>query len=167
MTTPTTQSFDYKIILIGDSAHPSLPTSAHGAGQAIEDRATIAKCLELARKATVPLALRTCEKPRYSRASSAQDFGNKRREFWHKTDFEAPKKNSQSLSMPLPAWLFGHDAQGYAYEGIAAAASSIENGTEYILDNEPPPGQEHRVYDFKAEDASPWVRGETAPRARL
>lgn len=69
--------------------------------------------------------------------------------------------------MPLPKWLFGHDPQAYAYEEFEAAASSIENGTEYAPKNVPPPGQDHRVYDFKAEDASPWVRGEIEPRARL
>ena len=80
MATPKSQLVDYKlawrdplpkwvsnharIILIGDSAHPFLPTSAQGAGQAIEDGATIAICLELAGKADVPLALCTCEKLR-------------------------------------------------------------------------------------------------------
>ncbi|KAI1608312.1 hypothetical protein EDD36DRAFT_469720 [Exophiala viscosa] len=183
MATPKSQLVDYKlvwrdplpkwvsqharIILIGDSAHPFLPTSAQGAGQAIEDGATIAICLELAGKAKVPLALRTCEKLRYARASLAQQIGKETREIWHKTDFEAIKKNPQSLSMPLPAWLFGHDPQGYAYEEFEAAASSIENGTDYIPKNVPPPGQDHRVYDFKAEDASPFLRGETELRARL
>jgi 2-polyprenyl-6-methoxyphenol hydroxylase-like FAD-dependent oxidoreductase len=85
MATPKSQLVDYKlvwrdplptwvskharIILIGDSAHPFLPTSAQGAGQAVEDGATVAICLELAGKDNVPLALKTCERLRYILAS--------------------------------------------------------------------------------------------------
>ena len=53
-----------RMILLGDSAHPFLPTSGQGAGQAVEDAGTIAICLELAGRDQVPLALRTCEKIR-------------------------------------------------------------------------------------------------------
>lgn len=79
--TPENQLVDYKLvwreplpgwtskhgrmILLGDSAHPFLPTSGQGAGQAVEDGGTIAICLELAGKGQVPLAVRTCEKLRY------------------------------------------------------------------------------------------------------
>lgn len=54
-----------RVMLVGDSAHPFLPTSGQGAGQAVEDAATVAVCLELAEKDQVPLALQTCEKLRY------------------------------------------------------------------------------------------------------
>jgi 2-polyprenyl-6-methoxyphenol hydroxylase-like FAD-dependent oxidoreductase len=78
--TPEAQLIDYKLLwrdplpkwvskhgrmmLVGDSAHPFLPTSGQGAGQAIEDAATVAICLELAGKDKVPLGLRTSEKLR-------------------------------------------------------------------------------------------------------
>lgn len=78
--TPASQLVDYKLvwrdplprwtskhgrmIVIGDSAHPFLPTSAQGASQAMEDGATLAICLELAGKQKVQLALRVCEKLR-------------------------------------------------------------------------------------------------------
>jgi 2-polyprenyl-6-methoxyphenol hydroxylase-like FAD-dependent oxidoreductase len=78
--TPEAQLIDYKLLwrdplpkwvskhgrmmLVGDSAHPFLPTSGQGAGQAIEDAATVAICLELAGKEKVPLGLRTSEKLR-------------------------------------------------------------------------------------------------------
>lgn len=81
MATPETQLVDYKLcwrdplstwvskharmMILGDAAHPFLPTSAQGAGQAVEDGATIAICLELGGKGKVPLSLRTCEKLRY------------------------------------------------------------------------------------------------------
>lgn len=54
-----------RVMLIGDSAHTFLPTSIQGAGQAMEDAATIAICLQLAGKDKIPLALRTCQKMRY------------------------------------------------------------------------------------------------------
>jgi 2-polyprenyl-6-methoxyphenol hydroxylase-like FAD-dependent oxidoreductase len=79
--TPETQLIDYKLLwrdplrtwvsehgrvmLLGDAAHPFLPTSGQGAGQAIEDAGTVAICLELAGKDQIPLALRTAEKLRY------------------------------------------------------------------------------------------------------
>ena len=52
------------MMLVGDSAHPFLPTSGQGAGQAVEDAATIAICLELAGKQGISLALRASEKIR-------------------------------------------------------------------------------------------------------
>lgn len=104
---------------------------------------------------------------RYARASLAQQIGKETREVWHKTDFEQAKKNPESLSMPLPQWLFGHDPQKYAYDEFEVAAEAVENGTEYIPKNVPPKGQNHRVQDFKVETASPWLRGENQQRARL
>lgn len=78
--TPEKQLVDYKLLwrdplpgwvskhgrmmLVGDSAHPFLPTSGQGAGQAVEDAATVAICLELAGKDRIGLALRTSEKIR-------------------------------------------------------------------------------------------------------
>lgn len=78
--TPPNQIFDHKLawrdslprwtskhnrmIVLGDAAHPFLPTSGQGAGQAIEDCATIAICLELAGKDRVALGLQICEKLR-------------------------------------------------------------------------------------------------------
>jgi 2-polyprenyl-6-methoxyphenol hydroxylase-like FAD-dependent oxidoreductase len=48
-----------RIALLGDSAHPFLPSSAQGAGQAMEDAVTLALCLKKAGKGNVPAALRT------------------------------------------------------------------------------------------------------------
>lgn len=78
--TPENQLIDYKLLwrdplpgwvskhgrmlLVGDSAHPFLPTSGQGAAQAIEDAATVAICLELAGKKQVHQALHISEKIR-------------------------------------------------------------------------------------------------------
>ncbi|KAL2018422.1 hypothetical protein VTK56DRAFT_841 [Thermocarpiscus australiensis] len=56
---PTWVSKHARILLLGDAAHPFLPTSAQGATQAMEDGVTIAVCLRRAGKANVPAAVRT------------------------------------------------------------------------------------------------------------
>ncbi|OQV05068.1 hypothetical protein CLAIMM_09863 [Cladophialophora immunda] len=172
--TPPDQLVDYKLlwrdplpgwvsrhgrmILVGDSAHPFLPTSGQGAGQAVEDAATVAICLELAGRNRVPLALRTSEKIRYARATLAQRIGIETRDAWHKTDWEAVKKNPKLLEMPRPDWLFGHDPQDYAYEEFETAAHAVETGCEYVPRNIPPPGQTHRTGDFSGKKLKAWTK---------
>lgn len=56
---PTWTSKQGRIALLGDSAHPFLPTSAQGATQAMEDGVTIAICLRRAGKENIPAALAT------------------------------------------------------------------------------------------------------------
>jgi 2-polyprenyl-6-methoxyphenol hydroxylase-like FAD-dependent oxidoreductase len=80
---PTWVSRSGKVALIGDSAHPHLPTSAQGASQATEDGAVLALCLTLAGKGNVPLATRTYEKLRYDRVRQAQKTGEDLRDRWH------------------------------------------------------------------------------------
>lgn len=47
----------HAIVLLGDSCHPHLPTSAQGASQATESAGVLAMCLRLAGKERVPLAV--------------------------------------------------------------------------------------------------------------
>jgi 2-polyprenyl-6-methoxyphenol hydroxylase-like FAD-dependent oxidoreductase len=54
-----------RIVLIGDAAHPHLPTSGTGATQAIEDGATIGALVEILGADKVPLIFRAYEKLRY------------------------------------------------------------------------------------------------------
>lgn len=61
---PTWVSQKRRILLLGDSAHPFLPTSAQGATQAMEDGATLAVCLRRAGKDNVQAALKTHEEIR-------------------------------------------------------------------------------------------------------
>jgi len=171
--TPPNQLIDYKLLwrdplpgwvskksrmmLLGDSAHPFLPTSGQGAAQAIEDAGTVAICLELAGKDRIPLALQTCEKIRYARATLAQKIGVETRDTWHKTDWEAASKDPSILQMPRPDWLFGHDTQDYAYEEFETAANAVETGCEYIPRNIPPPGVGHRTADFSGKMMKAWT----------
>jgi 2-polyprenyl-6-methoxyphenol hydroxylase-like FAD-dependent oxidoreductase len=74
---PTWTSPQGRIALIGDAAHPFLPTSIQGASQAMEDGACIAVCLQLAGKDRVGNALRAYEKIRYERVKAIQKTGEK------------------------------------------------------------------------------------------
>lgn len=53
-----------RIALLGDAAHPFLPTSTQGATQAMEDGVTIAVCLKRAGKGNVPAAVRAYQEIR-------------------------------------------------------------------------------------------------------
>ncbi|VUC25705.1 unnamed protein product [Clonostachys rosea] len=70
------------IALMGDAAHPFLPTSTQGASQAIEDAATIAKCLSKC-NGDVALALHTYFEIRHSYVAEAQATGISQRDLWH------------------------------------------------------------------------------------
>ncbi len=62
---PTWVSKKARILLVGDAAHPFLPTSAQGATQAMEDGVTIAVCLKRAGKEGVQAAVRAHQEIRY------------------------------------------------------------------------------------------------------
>ncbi|KAG2136406.1 hypothetical protein DEU56DRAFT_972758 [Suillus clintonianus] len=64
------------VALIGDAAHPFLPSSAQGASQAIEDGVTLAFTLNLAGKDNVLLSTRTWESIRYVKYSDFQKMRN-------------------------------------------------------------------------------------------
>lgn len=61
---PTWVSKNRRILLLGDSAHPFLPTSAQGATQAMEDGVTLGVCLRRAGKENVQAGLLTHEEIR-------------------------------------------------------------------------------------------------------
>lgn len=113
---PTWVSPEARILLLGDSAHPFLPTSAQGAAQAIEDGATIAVCLRKAGKSQIPGAVRAHEKIRYDRVKKVQKTGETTRDKWHKTDWDEVKKNPESIEFPREDWILGFDAEQHAEE---------------------------------------------------
>lgn len=53
-----------RILTIGDAAHPHLPTSGQGAGQALEDAATIGALVDKLGVENLPDAFRALEKIR-------------------------------------------------------------------------------------------------------
>jgi 2-polyprenyl-6-methoxyphenol hydroxylase-like FAD-dependent oxidoreductase len=86
-----------RIALLGDSAHPFLPTSAQGATQAMEDGVVMAICLRRAGKGSVPAAVRAYEDIRYERVRAVQKTGETTRDMWHKADWEAVAKDPASI----------------------------------------------------------------------
>ncbi|KAI0427721.1 hypothetical protein F5Y09DRAFT_333165 [Xylaria sp. FL1042] len=113
---PTWVSPKARILLLGDSAHPFLPTSAQGATQALEDGVCIAVCLRKGGKQNVPISVRAHEKIRYNRVRATQKTGESTRDMWHKTDWEKVKKNPEIIQFPRQDWIFDFDAEKTAEE---------------------------------------------------
>ncbi|KAF2182993.1 FAD/NAD(P)-binding domain-containing protein [Zopfia rhizophila CBS 207.26] len=105
-----------RICLLGDAAHPFLPTSAQGATQALEDGVTLAVLLRKAGKNNIAAALRSYQDIRYERVKNVQKTGETTRDMWHKTDWEKVKKNPESIGFPREDWIFGFDAEKHAEE---------------------------------------------------
>lgn len=110
-----------RVCLIGDAAHPFIPTSIQGASQSMEDGATLAVCLRRclkagAKTADIPEAVEAFEALRYERVRSAQRTGVQTREIWHKADFEAARRDPASLRLRREGWLLNFDAEAFAEE---------------------------------------------------
>ncbi|KAK3717073.1 hypothetical protein LTR37_006128 [Vermiconidia calcicola] len=122
---PTWISPKARTALIGDAAHPFLPTSIQGASQAMEDGACLAVCLELAGKDHVDDALRAFEKIRYDRVRRIQKTGETTRDQWHKADFDNLKKNPEAIKLKREEWVLNHDAESHAYKVYPEVISSL------------------------------------------
>lgn len=125
---PTFISPKTRIALIGDAAHPFLPTSIQGASQSMEDGVTLAITLEKAGKDDVPLAIRGYEAIRYERVHRAQMTGVTTREQWHKADWDKIWKDPKSLHLKRDAWLLDFDAETHAYEVVDDVLKDLKQG---------------------------------------
>ncbi|KAF2005634.1 FAD/NAD(P)-binding domain-containing protein [Amniculicola lignicola CBS 123094] len=105
-----------RICLVGDAAHPFLPTSAQGATQALEDGVTLAVVLRQAGKGNIKGALRAYQEIRYDRVRKVQKTGETTRDMWHKTDWEKVKTDPESIQLPREDWIFSFDAQRHTEE---------------------------------------------------
>jgi 2-polyprenyl-6-methoxyphenol hydroxylase-like FAD-dependent oxidoreductase len=113
---PTFISPKGRIALIGDAAHPFLPTSIQGASQSMEDGVALAICLEKSGKEKVQQAIRAYETIRYERVHRAQMTGVTTREQWHKADWNKIRKDPQSLHLKREAWLLNFDQEAHTYD---------------------------------------------------
>ncbi|KAI1266910.1 hypothetical protein F5Y18DRAFT_351959 [Xylariaceae sp. FL1019] len=108
---PTWVSPKARIVLLGDAAHPFLPTSAQGATQALEDGVCLAICLRRGTKEKVPESIRAHEKIRYDRVRETQKTGETTRDMWHKTDWAKVKENPAIIQFPRQDWIFKFDVE--------------------------------------------------------
>ncbi|KIX09902.1 uncharacterized protein Z518_00983 [Rhinocladiella mackenziei CBS 650.93] len=131
---PTFISPKARIALIGDAAHPFLPTSIQGASQSMEDGVTLAITLEKSGKENVPLALRAYEAIRYERVHKAQKTGVTTREQWHKADWDRIWKDPKSLHLKRDAWLLDFDAETHAYEVVDDVLKKLGQGSHVKMD---------------------------------
>ncbi|KAL1606404.1 hypothetical protein SLS60_003807 [Paraconiothyrium brasiliense] len=122
---PTWISPKRRIALIGDAAHPFLPTSIQGASQSMEDGVTAAICLELAGKQNIPEAIRAYEKIRYPRVLATQRTGVTNRDAWHKADFDFVRKNPESVKLPRMDWILNFDCEKHAYDVYNETVDSL------------------------------------------
>jgi 2-polyprenyl-6-methoxyphenol hydroxylase-like FAD-dependent oxidoreductase len=125
---PTFISPKARIALIGDAAHPFLPTSIQGASQSMEDGVTLAITLEKSGKGHVPRAIRAYEAIRYERVHRAQMTGVTTREQWHKADWDKIWKDVKSLHLKREAWLLDFDSETHAYKVIDDVLRRMDAG---------------------------------------
>ncbi|BGP31290.1 hypothetical protein JCM10296v2_003054 [Rhodotorula toruloides] len=115
-----------KVVLLGDSAHSNLPTSAQGASQAVENAATLAICLELAGRDNIRLATLTYERLRYARVLKTQKTGEDTRRRRHNAlrDLDAGREvDPESVKMQ---WIYALDAEADTRARFAAVSAHIK-----------------------------------------
>lgn len=139
--TPEDRLFDYKLVfrdplptfispknriaLIGDAAHPFLPTSIQGASQAMEDGVVLAACLDNSGKENVAEAVRVYEKLRYERVHKIQATGVTTRNKWHQADWDAIYKDPTLLHLKREPWILGFDVEENAYKEYEKVRASL------------------------------------------
>lgn len=128
-----------RIALIGDAAHPFLPTSIQGASQSMEDGVTLAITLEKSGKGNVPRGVRAYEAIRYERVHRAQMTGVTTREQWHKADWDKIWKDPKMLHLKREAWLLNFDAETHAYEVVDDVLKKLDNDEVVEQDTIPKP----------------------------
>lgn len=104
----------HRIVLLGDSCHAHLPTSAQGASQAVESAGCLAVCLDqIEKKEDVRIATRVYEKLRFPRTRASQTNGEDLRNRWHgilKDVDEEREVNPEEVKI-RNAWLYAFDAE--------------------------------------------------------
>ena len=127
-----------RIILVGDAAHPTPPSAAQGAGQALEDSVTLAACLRRAGDLEgVPAALAEFAARRQRRTAAMLTAARINFGMFNEPDpvqMRARDGRLQGMLRMDPAgetmfgWLYGHDA-------IAAAEAPLRpsDGTPEVM----------------------------------
>ena len=105
-----------RVTLLGDACHPMLPFLGQGAGQAIEDGATLTACLKQ-HGDDIPPRSRSMRALRLPRASRCQAISRDNMTRFHLPDGPAQQERDAKMatgttdwSCNAIAWLYGHDA---------------------------------------------------------
>ena len=102
------------VALLGDAAHPIFPFFGQGAAQAIEDAATLARCLA-ADEADPPAALRRYAELRIPRTTRLQQVSHARAHVNHLPDGPEQRTRDASFSdvdpLAASAWIYAYDPQ--------------------------------------------------------
>lgn len=116
-----------RVTLLGDACHPMEPHVAQGAAQAIEDGATLARCLFDYDDAQT--ALERYEALRIPRTSRVQALADGNRKRFHMLDGREQQMRDAEMakavtdfSLANVAWLYGHDAFEIDYSGDTNAS---------------------------------------------
>ncbi|KAI3395989.1 hypothetical protein diail_559 [Diaporthe ilicicola] len=123
---PTFVSPQRRIALIGDAAHPFLPTSIQGASQAMEDGVTLAACLDISGKQKVTEAMQVYERIRYERVHKIQATGVTTRDKWHKADWDLIWQDPTLLHLKREAWILNFDVEDNAYSAYETVRESLD-----------------------------------------
>ncbi len=96
---PLPQWTRHRVTLLGDAAHPMLPTLAQGAAMAVEDSYVLARCLD---------------RHRHETQAALQTYESLRRDFTARVQLQAREQFDLNQSVPPKPrvsrdWLFGHD----------------------------------------------------------
>jgi salicylate hydroxylase len=117
-----------RVTLLGDACHAMLPFMGQGAAQAIEDGATLSRCLSNIDAAHVPEALHRYEQLRLPRTARLQGMSEANKQRFHLADGPAQRQRDAQMahgtsdfSLDGVAWLYGHDAE--ILDGFAADPS--------------------------------------------
>jgi len=97
---------DKHVVLLGDAAHPMLPSMAQGAVQSIEDAYMLAQCLKRTKNDRIPIAIASYFDERIKRVTKVQRVSAQNLRLFHK-----PSLPAQILSY-APVWLAGKLAPG-------------------------------------------------------
>lgn len=83
------------------------------------------------------------------RVNLTQRMGWELRHLWHQTDWEAAKKDPNSLEFRQPYWLFGADPEAYAYEVYDEVVDCLRNNKEFVPKKNVPEGYRHKPWTME------------------
>lgn len=105
-----------RVVLLGDAAHPMLPTFAQGAAQAIEDAALLAAVAGSAASPEIPRALDLYTRLRFPRVRRIQDLAKRNSIMFHLPDGPRQRERDARIARPEGgdpwrdnAWVYGYD----------------------------------------------------------